>query len=183
MQVRIQEDAEWNGNHEKINLDGINNWLSVFDEKVKLLEEDFKANKIDIASLKASSAPSSNGVPRISPSELELRERKKANVIIFGLPEAGEDKVLIESLFHDMSMPFDTNSHIQTFYCVGRPNDEKKRPIVIKLMNTVKKNEMLFKAKNLKGNVKWRQVVITHDLTKMECFEEKTRELRLQQEA
>ena len=47
----------------------------------------------------------------------------------------------------------------------------------------MKKNEILIKAKNLMGSEKWKQVVITHDLTKMECLEEKNRELQLRQEA
>ena len=47
----------------------------------------------------------------------------------------------------------------------------------------MKKNEILIKAKNLKGNEKWKQVVITYDLTKMESLEEQTRELQLRQEA
>lgn len=170
----------------KAKLDGMNNRLSIFDEKVKHLEKEFEASKKDIASLKASSASSpspSSGMSRINLSEWELRERKKANVIIFGLPEVGDDNALIESLFHDLDIPFDTNSSIQTYYRIGRPNDAKKRPIVIKLMDTMMKNEILFKAKNLKGNEKWKQVGITHDLTKMECLDEKNRELQMRQAA
>ena len=45
------------------------------------------------------------------------------------------------------------------------------------------KNEILFKAKNLKGNEKWKQVGITHDLTKMEYLDEKNRELQMRQAA
>ena len=45
------------------------------------------------------------------------------------------------------------------------------------------KNEILIKAKNLKGNEKWKQVGITHDLTKMECLDKKNRELQMWQEA
>ena len=59
---------------------------------------------------------------------------------------------------------------------------QKKRPIVIKLSDTGKKNEILLRARNLKGNTKWSGVVITHDLTKMECHEEKAREIQLRQE-
>ena len=43
--------------------------------------------------------------------------------------------------------------------------------------------QILIKAKMLKGNEKWRGVSITHDLTKVQCAEEKTKELLLRQEA
>ena len=51
--------------------------------------------------------------------------------------------------------------------------------LVVKLAHSDKKNEILLKARNLKGNTKWQGVVITHDLTKMECQEERAHELQL----
>ncbi len=92
-------------------IDGMNNRLSIFDAKVKDLEKEIEENKNEIATLKASS---SSGMSRVNLSEWELRERKKANVIIFGLPEAEEDDAQIESLFHDLGIPFNTNNNIQT---------------------------------------------------------------------
>ena len=57
------------------------------------------------------------------------------------------------------------------------------QPLVIKLPLAIIKNDILAKAKMLKGNKKWKGVSITHDLTKMQCAEEKTNELLLRQEA
>ena len=48
-----------------------------------------------------------------------------------------------------------------------------------KLPNAIIKIDILAKAKMLKGNEKWKGVSITHDLTKMQCAEEKTNELLL----
>ena len=69
----------------KAKIDGMNNRLSIFDEKVKDLEKEIDENKKEIPSLKASS---SSGMSRTNLPEWELCERKKANVIIFGPPEA-----------------------------------------------------------------------------------------------
>ena len=72
--------------------------------------------------------------------------------------------------------------HTGKIFRVGQPSSGKKRPIVIKFGDIGKKNAILLRAKNLKGKTKWSGVVITHDLTKMECHEEKAREIQLHQE-
>ena len=66
-------------------------------------------------------------------------------------------------------------------YRVGK--SATNRPLIIKLSKFETKCRVLQHAKNLKGNVKWHGVGITHDLTKIEYAEEKFRESHLRLEA
>ena len=117
------------------------------------------------------------------PNEFHLRERKKNNLIIFGLGESNEalNEEVVDDLFHDLGTVI-TSDEYQCFR-VGKYNSQNYRPLVIKLPNAIIKNDILARAKMLKGNEKWKGVSITHDLTKMQCAEEKTNELLLRQEA
>ena len=118
-----------------------------------------------------------------APNEFHQRERKKNNLIIFGLGESNEalNEEVVDDLFHDLGTVI-TSDEYQCFR-VGKYNSQNYRPLVIKLPNAIIKNDILAKAKMLKGNEKWKGVSITHDLTKMQCAEEKTNELLLRQEA
>ena len=115
-----------------------------------------------------------------APNEFHLRERKKNNLIVFGLRENNEalnEEVVVNDLFHDLGTVI-TSDEYQCFR-VGKHSSQNYRPLVIKLPNAIIKNDILAKAKMLKGNEKWKGVSITHDLTKMQCAEEKTNELLL----
>ena len=115
-----------------------------------------------------------------------MRVRKKNNVIIFNLLEsnpsesAEETEMKVLSLFHDLDIPI---TDIKSMFRVGRPSAVRTRPVMIKLTSANTKRELLLKAKNLKGNASWNGVVITHDLTKMQCLEDKNFELRLRHES
>ena len=69
-----------------------------------------------------------------------------------------------------------------SFYRVGR-NIDTSRPLVLKLKRQEIQAEVLFKAKGLKNNEKWQGVSITHDLTKLQCQEEKAGEVELRRMA
>ena len=114
--------------------------------------------------------------------EWVLRERKRNNIIIFGLQETENDVVLIHSLFQNLECP-GTTDEIRGIYRVGSRSDEKKRPIVVKFASIGMKNTILSLASQLRWNEKWRGVVITHDLTKVEYLEEKQRETQLKKVA
>ena len=119
-----------------------------------------------------------------APNEFHLRERKKNHLIVFSLRENDEalnEKVIVDDLFDDLGTVI-TSDEYQCFR-VGKYTSQNYRPLVIKLPNANIKTDILAKAKILKGNEKWKGVSITHDLTKMQCAEEKTNELLLRQEA
>ena len=118
-----------------------------------------------------------------APNEFHLRERKKNNLIIFGLGESNEapNEEVVDDLFHDLGIVITSDEY--QYFRVGKYNCQNYRPLVIKLPNAIIKSDILAKAKMLRGNEKWKGVSITHDLTKMQCAEEKTNELLLRNEA
>ena len=54
---------------------------------------------------------------------------------------------------------------------------------MVKFACLEKKKAMLLKAKKLKGMEKWTGMVVTHDMTKLECQMEKAWEIKLRQDA
>ena len=133
---------------------------------------------------RAHQPPSTNVAGRANHAvpEWVLRERKRNNVIIFGLEESENDVVLIHSLFQNLESPC-TADDIRGIYRVGNSSVNKKRPIVIKFASIGMKNAILSRASQLRWHEKWRGVVITHDLTKIEYLEEKQREFQLKKSA
>ena len=113
--------------------------------------------------------------------ELQLQERKKNNLIIFGLQEDGRDDIYhLEALFSNLGV--DVNVNNTQCFRIGR-SLEKRRPLIMKLRNEEEKAEILFKAKGLKNNQNWQGVSITHDLTKQQYQAEKVKEMELKKEA
>ena len=91
------------------------------------------------------------------------------------------DKVIVESLFEDLGMRLSFDTDIIDMYRVGKA--AANRPLIIKLSKSETKYHVLQQAKNIKGNMKWHGIGITHDLTKIEYAEEKFRESHLRLEA
>ena len=74
--------------------------------------------------------------------ELQLQERKKNNLIIFGLEEDDwEDVIHLEELFSSLGVDIDVDN-IQCFQ-IGR-SLEKCRPLIVKLRNQEEKAEILY---------------------------------------
>lgn len=171
-------------------LDGINNKLQEDAQesqrqKEQLEELKNKLNHIQIDNQlekELDAYPSNSGKSVQQVPEWILRERKRNNIIIFGLREADDDKSLIKSLFDDLDIHFEiTDQHCN--FRIGSPGSGKARPIVVKLGHASLKHEILRNARKLKGMTQWTGVIITHDLTKQECQEEKFYEMRLRQYA
>ena len=72
-----------------------------------------------------------------------------------------------------------TDTHL---FRVGQ-NINKIRHLVVKLGKSEVKSNILFLAKGLKSFKKWSGVSITHDLTKLQCQEEKLKEVELRSKA
>ena len=146
--------------------------LQDLNKKIKDLENQ-------IQSLKAMSHTAD--LQEVTSYEQHLQERKKNNLVVFGLQEDQRDDVsqlraLLSSLGADIDV---VNTQ---FFWTGR-SLEKPRPLIVKLRNQEEKAEILFKAKRLKNNQNWQGVSITHDLTKQQCQEEKIVELELKRKA
>ena len=140
--------------------------LAEVEENLNLLQAERQPKKFEMQSI-------ISGVPLQPVPEWVLRERKRNNIIIFGLREVDDDQALVKSLLSDLDIPFDALSDMRGHFRVGRLNSERPRPNVIKLAHANKKQEILMNARNLKGMELWIGVTIAHDLTKMEYQEER----------
>ena len=88
----------------------------------------------------------------------------------------------LKSLWQDIGIPDLAEGEWPRFR-VGKFEDGRKRPVIVKFAHIGRKFEILLKAKNLKGKAEWSGVAITHDLTKFQCLQEKKHELHLQIQA
>ena len=150
-------------------LDKMGERLAEVEKNLNLLQAERQPKKLEMPSI-------ISGVPLQPVPEWVLRERKRNNIIIFGLREVDDDQALVKSLLNDLDIPFDALSDTRGHFRVGRLNSERPRPIVIKLAHANKKQEILMNARNLKGMESWIGVTIAHDLTKMEYQEERIQE-------
>ena len=154
--------------------------LQILKEKIKDLENKSAVWESQIQLLREKSDVG-DGQSEESPYELQLRERKKNNLIVFGLPEdESNDLHQLKALFSNIGAGVNVDD--TQYFRTGRKTG-KCRPLVVKLMNPEEKAEVLFKAKGLKNNRVWKGIAITHDLTKEQCQVEKVREAELRREA
>ena len=154
--------------------------LEILKEKIKDLENKSAVWESQIQSLREKSDVG-DGQSEGSPYELQLRERKKNNLIVFGLPEDDtNDLHQLKALFSNLGAG--VNVVDTQYFRIGRKIG-KCRPLIVKLKNPEEKAEVLFKAKGLKNNRVWKGISITHDLTKTQCQVEKVREAELWREA
>ena len=119
--------------------------------------------------------------PVDSNEEEELIKRKMKNAIIFGLEDNGNEESQIKTLFDDIGVASNLETDLQGTYRVGRSTS--KRPVILQFAKQEQRDEVLAKAKKLKGKTGWRGVAITEDLTKKQCQEERNREYHLREEA
>ena len=154
--------------------------LEILKEKIKDLENKSAVWESQIQSLREKSDVG-DGQSEGSPYELQLRERKKNNLIVFGLPEDDtNDLHQLKALFSNLGAGVNVDD--TQYFRIGRKIG-KCRPLIVKLKNPEEKAEVLFKAKGLKNNRVWKGIAITHDLTKEQCQVEKVREAELWREA
>ena len=150
------------------------------NEKIKDLEEQCAVLQLQIQSWEKNLHAVDHQSTETS-YELQLQERKKNNLILFGLQETERDDIHhLKALFCNLGAVIDVDN--TQIYRTGS-SLEKCRPLIVKLRNQEEKAEILFKAKNLKNNKNWQGVSITHDLTKRQCQAEKVREMDLRKEA
>ena len=154
--------------------------LQILNEKIKDLENKSAVWESQIQSLRGKSEVA-DGQSEESPYELQLQERKKNNLIVFGLPEDEQNDLhQLNALLNNLGAGVNVDD--TQYFRTGREMG-KCRPLIVKLKNPEEKAEVLFKAKGLKNNRVWKGISITHDLTKTQCQVEKVREAELWREA
>ena len=170
-------------------MNAIGERTSSTDVQLQQLQTEFQAIKAKVdeiqnyAQSSTNLATTANGTPVQFVPEWVLRERKKNNIIIFGLHEMDDDLAVIKLLAADLELDLDPSCDIVHNFHVGTSNNGNVRPLVVKFACLEKKNAMLLNAKKLKGKEKWNGVVVTHDMTKLECQVEKAWEMKLRQDA
>jgi len=102
-------------------------------------------------------------------NELQQRENKQQNLVVFGLPESNGDAEEIQQLISDIG----AFSTVNSAFRVGKGTEGRARPLVIRFLSKHERNEVYSKLKNLKGQEKWNKISVSPDLTKMQCMEEK----------
>ena len=170
-------------------MNAIGERTSSTDVQLQQLQTEFQAIKAKVdeiqnyAQSSTNLATTANGTPVQFVPEWVLRERKKNNIIIFGLHEMDDDLAVIKLLAADLELDLDPSCDIVHNFPVGTSNNGNVRPLVVKFACLEKKDAMLLNAKKLKGKEKWNGVVVTHDMTKLECQVEKAWEMKLRQDA
>ena len=149
--------------------------LAEVEKNLNLLQAESRPRKMEMESILSITS----GIPLQPVPEWVLRERKRNNIIIFGLREEDNDQALVKSLLNDLDIPYNVHSDTRGHFRVGRLNSERPRPIVIKLIHANKKKEILMNTRNLRGIESWTGVTIAHNLTKIEYQEERIQESNL----
>ena len=170
----------------KTKMDAIGERTTSTDVRLQELQTEFQAIKAKVDEIHNSAQSSTNpatmnkGTPVQFVPEWVLRERKRNNIIIFGQQETDDDLAMIKLLAGDLDLDLDPSTDIVHHFRVGTSNSSNLRPLVVKFVCSEKKRAMLLMAKKLRGMEKWNGVIITHDMTKLECQVEKAWEIKLQ---
>ena len=180
MQGSEKNDSNKNNNSTNSNNLHTDADLQNLKQKIKDLENKSAVWESQIKSLKGKSQ-AVNPQSAETSYELQLQERKKNNLVFFGLQEDEQNDInQLKALFSDLGA--DVSLDNTKFFRTGR-SLEKCRPLILKLENQEEKAKILFNAKKLKNNKTWTGVSITHDLTKQQCQTEKLKEMELKKEA
>lgn len=114
-------------------------------------------------------------------TELYTMDEKKLNLVIFGVPEqdyadgnAARDADIkkVDSIFRFITK--DEKKLFTLRYRMGRKQDGKVRPILVRLGSMYDKDHILSQTKVLKDNPQWKDIYVKPDLTKSQReFEKK----------
>ena len=102
-------------------------------------------------------------------NELQQRERKQQNLVVFGLTESSTDGETIQQFVSDIG----ACSRVNSSFRIGKEVEGQARPLVIHFWTKQERNDVFANLKNLKGQVKWNKISVSPDLTKIQCAEEK----------
>ena len=102
-------------------------------------------------------------------NEIQQRNRKEQNLVVFGLTESITDTETAQQLVSDIG----SLSRISSSFRVGKVVEGKFRPLIIRFTSKHDRDDVYDRLKNLKGQSRWNSVSVTLDLTKMQCTEEK----------
>ena len=102
-------------------------------------------------------------------NELQLRQQKQRNFVIFGLEEHNNDMEVVEALVCDVGVV----AAISAVYRVGVVTENRPRTLVVRFKTEQNRNGVYNNLRNLRGKQRWNQISVVPDLTKTQCQEEK----------
>lgn len=118
--------------------------------------------------------------------KLEM-EKRKMNIIVHGLKETvnkdnepEHDLEMVKELF-GTGLKLDSVRHVSVVERIGKADNDKTRPLRIKLLQFESKAEIMKRAKDLKENDSFKKVVITPDLTRKQQIKDKELRTKLKE--
>lgn len=147
---------------------GFEQTLSTLRESQKKCETDIVNIKSDFEQLKLSLSSSNSEILQ----EVEERQLRRNNVMIFGLPETSHgslterkdhDNRAIHELFETIGIQ---NVSTEETRRVGRITDDKIRALKVTLKDVNTKRKILRSAKELRKSSRFRHVFLANDATK-----------------
>lgn len=154
-------------------VEGVESTLVTLLERQSKCEEDIKNIKSTIGDIMTTQSNLASNILQ----EVEERERRRNNIMIFGLPEK-EDGPLNDRRDCDMSATlqlFDEADvkNVSPVWSrrVGRISEGKVRPLKVVLQNQADKQEVLRKGRNLRDSTSFKKVFVTNDATRMQQAE------------
>jgi hypothetical protein len=167
-----------------INIENINSTINSVDKKVdkvmasltSITDKNKKTSVHPPAISESHVAPIGTNELQTALNEINERESIKDNIVIFNVKDdtcssAEEKKQTDITAYHEICATIDVPHHeIKAIFRIGKPGQNKVRPLIVKINNDTKKIvfKNIYKLKN--NSKKW---VIKHDLTRKEQETEK----------
>lgn len=155
---------------------GLNDKFEQFDKKLDNLQKSLSAventykqeiillkNKVDALEKKQSDSVSNTPGLFTIMSEMEEIKRRENNVLIFGMAEDVNTKMAVSELIQKVIPNYNTNNIVTSR--LGKPLENKTRPIKIVLQNRADAIALLKSSKTLRTDDKYKNVSIRGDFT------------------
>lgn len=136
-----------------------------------------KQSQEDLPMTATETSPKRKTVIKLSVTEMEDRERRKSNLVIFGLKESGtdrktsqeQDRVTFEKLCRDLKEVVE----VKNSFRLGSKSDNKIRPLKVTLESESCRNKILLRSKHLRDFKQYEGLYIKRDMTPLEREEDK----------
>ena len=122
-------------------------------------------------------SPQKQSTVRNSVNEMEERDRRKRNVLVFGLKEVNdstEDRTTTDKTnFEKLCRAINVLAEATSTYRIGRKDNNKTRPLKVTLESEDTRNQILSQAKELRNLEAYEEIFLKRDMTPMERDEDK----------
>lgn len=159
--------------------------LDIYNEQIQInqkLQVEINKLKEQIQELALKMGNEHNPLEAVR--EIDDREGRKMNLMIFGCPESSEENGLSDT--QEVNEIIQTLCPEDNITCkkvirIGKPNTTKARPLRITLNSSKEVRSLFFKAKELKKNTKFSDYALGFDKTRREIEEYKALRQQMQE--